>query len=101
MANWQEIKANLTQAKDTVVEKTDLYTNIASLYIKIKAAESKLANAYEKLGRIAYKRFAEEHTEEEKQEILKEIMTSVKAINLLKAEKARLEAAAKELSDRA
>jgi hypothetical protein len=55
MSGWKDLKVGIRSAANKVICRTDELAEEASLTLKKKSAEAHLAEAYERLGRAAYR----------------------------------------------
>ena len=55
MANWEEIRANVSHAASTTVKKTEEIAQTASMHMKLARLMSKRDDQFEKLGKLTYK----------------------------------------------
>ncbi len=55
MANWDNIKANVSKAANKTVKVASELADVASLHFKEKTLKSKLNTKFEKLGKLTYK----------------------------------------------
>lgn len=55
MATWNDVRDGARRAANKVVKKTGEVADTASLYVKLKAAESKLNAKFTVLGKLTYK----------------------------------------------
>ena len=60
MSTWKDIKKDIKRTTRKVIHKTDELLEEASLSIQQKRIEDRLAEAYEKLGRVSYRFLADE-----------------------------------------
>lgn len=100
MADWENVKTGLGKAKDTVVEKTDALTNIASTYIKIKENRSKVKHEIEDLGEYVLNNYENLETDEQKENFNNEVMSAIASINGLKEIGEQLKEKLKELKSK-
>ena len=55
MANWNDIKTNVSHAASKTIRVAGELADIAKLNIKVKTLTVKLSGKFEKLGRLTYK----------------------------------------------
>ena len=60
MANWNDIKTNIGNAANKTVKKAGELADTASLHFKYRTSKAKLAEKFEKLGRLTYKQLKAE-----------------------------------------
>ncbi|MBE6596919.1 MAG: hypothetical protein E7641_04530 [Ruminococcaceae bacterium] len=54
MANWDNIKANVSKAANKTAKKASELADIASLHFKEKTIKAKINTKFEKLGKLTY-----------------------------------------------
>ena len=66
MANWNDIKLNVSRAANKTFKKAGELADIASLHLKLKTLNTKLSDRFETLGKLTYKqlKFDTSHAEE-------------------------------------
>ena len=91
MANWKDIKTNVSHAASKTIRVAGELADIAKLNIKVKTLTVKLSGKFEKLGRLTYKQLKVETSYAE------EIATIIADIDDIRAEiketKAKIEEA--------
>lgn len=60
MSTWNDMKTGFRKITNTVICKTDEFAEEAALAVKQRTVEAHLSEAYEKLGRVAYRLLAKE-----------------------------------------
>ena len=60
MANWDNIKTTVGRAANKTVKKAGEIADSASLHFKYKTCKAKVAEKFEKLGRLTYKQLKTE-----------------------------------------
>ena len=60
MANWNDIKTNVSHAASKTIRVAGELADIAKLNIKVKTLTVKLSGKFEKLGRLTYKQLKTE-----------------------------------------
>lgn len=66
MANWNDIKLNVSRAANKTFKKAGELADTASLHLKLKTLNAKLNDRFEVLGKLTYKqlKFDTSHAEE-------------------------------------
>ena len=66
MANWNDIKLNVSRAANKTIKKAGELADSASMNIKLKTLNAKLGDRFEVLGKLTYKqlKFDTSHAEE-------------------------------------
>lgn len=87
MSSWNEfcqsVKRTANRAADMIGQSVD----IATLQVKLSAAEGKLDDAYTALGRLAYRRFTEQEISDgAMQKAMDDVAECIKACDALKAQ---------------
>ena len=77
MSTWDDVKNSFRTVTNKVICKTDALAEEASLSIKKKTIEAHLAEAYEKLGKIAYRMLKQGEELTDSQSALSEAMETV------------------------
>ena len=89
MANWNEIRSDVTKVASKAIKKTGELADTASVHLKIKMAEVRLSAAFEKLGKLTYKQLK---TEVSQAEAISETMATIDTLRAdVKTLKIRLE----------
>ncbi len=84
MANWNEIRSDVSKAAKTAIKKTGELADSASLRFNLKKIEIRLHSAYERLGRLTYKQLKSEQSQAE------QISETIATIDSLRAEAATI-----------
>ena len=88
MSTWDDVKNSFRTVTNKVICKTDALAEEASLSIKKKTIEAHLAEAYEKLGKIAYRMLKQGEDVKDSQSALTEAM---EAVEKRRGERSRIE----------
>ncbi len=94
---WEELRENLKTMTRRAAGKVSETVDLASLQVKLSLAQKELNEAYEQLGRVAYRHFSEEADRSEKVAIwVAAVDRKRAAVKKLEEEIARLKASAAE-----
>ena len=84
--NWKDIKTGVGRAANKTVKKAGELADTASLHFKLKSLNARLADKFERLGRLTYKQLKTEISHaEEIASVIDDIDSLREEIKLLKA----------------
>ena len=89
---WNEFRTQAKSVAGRAEEKIKQSASIATLQIKLTAAERKLSAAYEALGKVAYKHFTEESEND-----IQKVATAVGGVQAIQADIKSLKAQIEQL----
>lgn len=94
MANWNEIRTDVSKAAKDAVKKTGEFAENASIHLNIKRVELRLHAAFERLGRLTYKQLK---ADESQAELISETIATIDSLRTEMSEyKKKLDDAKKE-----